>query len=34
LKAGAKHFFHKPIDNAELLSVIEQVLEGGSPEAN
>ena len=30
LKAGAKAFLQKPVDNAELLAVIRQVL-GGSP---
>jgi CheY-like chemotaxis protein len=34
MKAGATHFFHKPIDNEELLSVIHQVLESNAPSAN
>jgi DNA-binding response OmpR family regulator len=30
LKAGAKAFFQKPVDNAVLLSTVQQILEGPS----
>jgi DNA-binding response OmpR family regulator len=34
LAAGASHFFHKPINNDELLLVVRATLEEGSPKAD